>query len=428
MSVMSSQKQNPMVVLVCCDALNRDWIDPVRTPVLSRLAARGRWFAQHEAVFPSVTRVSAASIATGCVPSRHGLHGNRMGLFEHGKVRVYDVGHPDFRHHMRRATGRTLKVPTLAERVAGMRGFVAMSNVSPGAAYFLDPDHFGTVYHRAGSFLPGGDPVPEADALSIGQDFDGDRQMTARFCEEVLRARKPSVAVLWLAHPDATLHGAPLGSPAHLASLRHADACVSEVVTTVDALRDAGDDVLLIVRSDHGQETIGDSVDIEAWLGAQGLAAFVERGDIAVAAQGTSALIYATETGRPAFLGILDRLREQPWVGTVETGERLIRRGVSTQEGVVAAIDMGYLPGGNDFGVRGKRWAAAEPGKVKTPGFGEPGGWGPDETRPFLIVECGGDAALVTRPTSLIDIAPTVLDFLGVPAPDMQGQSVLKFQ
>ncbi|VVD65324.1 nucleotide pyrophosphatase [Pandoraea aquatica] len=427
MSAMSLQQQTPMVVLVCCDALSRDWIDPAHTPVLSRLAAQGTWCAQHRAVFPSVTRVSAASIATGCTPERHGLHGNRMGLFEQGKVRVYDVGHPDFRTHLRRATGRTLKVPTLAERVAPVRGFVAMSNVSPGAAYFLDPDHFGTVYHRAGSFLPGGDAVPAADALTIGQDFEGDRQMTARFCDEVLRTRKPSVAVLWLAHPDATLHGAPLGSPAHLDALRHADRCVEEVMQTVRALRAEGEDVLLLVTSDHGQETIGDSVDIEVWLSEQGLAALVASGDLAVAAQGTSALVYATPEGERAFVTILDALRAQPWAGAVKTGEALLSRGVSMEEGVIAAIDMGYIHGTNDYGVEGKRWAAAEPGKVKRPGFGEHGGWGPDETRPFLIVDrIDAQASTLADATSLTDIAPTVLDYLGIPASGMQGRSLLR--
>ena len=45
----------------------------------------------HRAVFPSVTRVSAASIATGCHPVRHGLHGNRMALPEEGGFKVREV-------------------------------------------------------------------------------------------------------------------------------------------------------------------------------------------------------------------------------------------------------------------------------------------------------------------------------------------------
>jgi predicted AlkP superfamily pyrophosphatase or phosphodiesterase len=121
-------------VFVCCDGLGRDWVRPETTPVLHDIGRRSLWCGAHEAVFPSVTRVSAASVSTGCLPGRHGLHGNRMGLMEDGKIVVRDVGHPDFRTHLRRATGRTLLVPSLAERVASVGGFIAFSNVSPGAA------------------------------------------------------------------------------------------------------------------------------------------------------------------------------------------------------------------------------------------------------------------------------------------------------
>ena len=54
------------------------------------------------------------------------------------------------------ATGCIAHRPTLAERVSRQGGTaIAISNVSPGAAYFLDPDGFGWVYNPAGSFGPG---------------------------------------------------------------------------------------------------------------------------------------------------------------------------------------------------------------------------------------------------------------------------------
>ncbi|MGH8734916.1 MAG: alkaline phosphatase family protein, partial [Burkholderiales bacterium] len=147
------------MVFLCCDGLGRDWVRPETTPFLDELRGASLWCGEHNAVFPSVTRVSAASIATGCLPARHGLHGNRMGLLEDGRIVVRDVGAPDFRSHMRRATGGTLLVPSIAERVAKAGGFVAFSNVSPGAAYFLDPEHFGHIHHRSGSFAPGGKSI-----------------------------------------------------------------------------------------------------------------------------------------------------------------------------------------------------------------------------------------------------------------------------
>ncbi len=409
-------------VFVCCDGLGRGWVRRETTPVLHELSLTSLWCAEHGAVFPSVTRVSAASVSTGCLPARHGLHGNRMGLIEEGRIVVRDVGHPDFRSHMRRATGRTLLVPTMAERVAAAGGFIAFSNVSPGAAYFLDPEHFGYVYHRAGSYAPGGARLTGADALEVSHDLAGDRAMTERFCREVLDDRRPAVAVLWLANPDLTLHGAPLGSPAHQEALGQTERCVAEVVRAVERLRAEGEDILLLVGSDHGQETIGDCVDLNEWLAGQGLGALIEAGDVAVAGQGTAALVYATERGRAGVLGVLDTLRAAPWADEVLVESDLAGRGFAARGGVVAAINMAREEAPNGHGVPGRRWTVAEPGKPAAIGSGQHGGWGPDETRPFLLAnDAGLSVGIERRPTSLADIAPTIVRFLGLGTEGFDG-------
>jgi Type I phosphodiesterase / nucleotide pyrophosphatase len=408
-------------VFVCCDGLGRDWIGAQTTPVLEELRRRSLWCDVHHAVFPSVTRVSAASVATGCQPARHGLHGNRMGLMEEGRIVVRDVGQPDFLGHMRRASGRTLLVPTLAQRVADAGGFIAFSNVSPGAAYFLDPDNFGFVYHRAGSFAPGGKSIAAPDALEVSHDHAGDWAMTQRFCSEVLRNRRPAAAFLWLCDPDHTLHGVPLGSPAHAEALAGTERCVAEVVRTVERLRAAGEELLLLVGSDHGQETIGAFVVIEDWLAARGLEALVAAGDVAVAGQGTAALLYATERGRPALLGILDQMRQETWVADVVVGDGLGERGFAATGGVVAAVNMARQADANPYGVAGRRWVAAEDGKPVPIGSGQHGGWGPDETRPFLMANDGRTAGSTSRSTSLVDIAPTIACFLGLVVDGFDG-------
>ena len=414
------------VVFVCCDGLGRDWITPERTPVLHALAEGGLWCADHRAVFPSVTRVSAASIATGCLPRRHGLHGNRMGLVEDGKIVVRDVGKPDFRAHMRRATGTTLRVPTLAQHVAQAGGFIAFSNVSPGAAYFLDPEHFGHVYHRAGSYAPGGAPIDGADALAVSHDLEGDAAMTRRFCAEIVVERQPALAVLWLANPDHTLHGAPLGSPRHLEALAKVERCVGAVAETIEERRARGDEILLLVGSDHGQETIGASVEIETWLAAQGLGRKVASGDIAVAGQGTAALLYATPAARADVLGVLDRMRAEEWADEIIAAERLAAVGLAEDGGLVAAVNMARRDDPNPHGVAGQRWTAVEPGAKAPVGSGQHGGWGPGETRPFLLLDGPGvTPGTRSAPTSLLDIAPTMLAWLGLPHVGLDGRAIL---
>lgn len=414
-------KKSRRAVFVCCDGLGRDWVRRETTPVLHDLGRNSLWCDAHTAVFPSVTRVSAASVSTGCLPGRHGLHGNRMGLLERGRIVVRDVGHPDFRTHMRRATGRTLLVPSLAERVAGVGGFIAFSNVSPGAAYFLDPDHFGYVYHRAGSYAPNGEPIASADALDVSHDLAGDWAMTQRFCAEVLGDRRPTAAILWLANPDLTLHGVPLGSPEHHDALRQTERCVLEVFRTIEGLRDGGEEILLLVGSDHGQETIGACIDLSVWLVAHGLGGELEAGEVAVAGQGTAALLYATDRGRGRLLGVLDEMRSAPWADEIVVEGDLARRGHAARGGVVAAVNMARQDNTNAYGIRGRRYVAAEPDKPAAIGSGQHGGWGIDETRPFLIANDGRSSGTAGRPTSLVDIAPTIVRFLGLPVEGFDG-------
>jgi arylsulfatase A-like enzyme len=409
-------------VFVCCDGLGRNWVTPARTPVLCEIASRSLWCADHRAIFPSATRASAASVATGCYPARHGLHGNRMGLIKDGGITVRDVGLPIFRTQMRDATGGTLRVPTLAERVADSGGFVAFSNVSPGAAYFLDPESFGFVYHRAGSYAPGGNLIAGRDALDVSHDLAGDWAMTQRFCSEVLSDRKPCVSVLWLANPDLTLHGAPLGSPQHRDALRATERCVSAVIETVERLRATGEAILLLIGSDHGQETVGDYVEIEQWLESRGLGGELVNGQIAVATQGTAALLYATKEGRTALLDALEAMRAERWAGEVVGEDGLVALGHAASGGVVAAVNMGRRDDENGYGVPGVRWVAAAPGSAKPVGFGQHGGWGADETRPFLLLN-GADIrpGVHGRASSLVDIAPTILAFLGLSIAGLDG-------
>jgi hypothetical protein len=409
-------------VFLCCDGLGRDWVGPDTTPVLHELGGRSLWCSEHSAVFPSVTRVSAASIATGCHPARHGLHGNRMALLEDGRFVVRDVGTPDFREHMRRATGRTLHVPALAERVAHEGGFIAFSNVSPGAAFFLDPDNHGHVYHRTGSFGPGGEKLP---ALQATHDADGDWAMTERFCREVLTERRPAIAFMWLTDPDHRTHGVPLGSPKHMEALAGAERCVGEVFRSVEHLRTKGEEILLLIGSDHGHETIGAVIDIDDWLAGQGLGDMLRAGEVAVAGQGTAALLYATERGRPPLLGVLDAMRAAPWSDGVIESEALASRGFATRDGVVAAVNMARQDAVNPHGVAGKRWVVKESDKPVPVGCGQHGGWGHEETRPFLMVNDGkGTADVCRRATNLVDIAPTIVRHLGLSTDGFDGSPV----
>ncbi len=420
-----ARREGRRAIAVVCDGLGADWLRPELTPTLCALGTRHIRVPGIRAVFPSVTRVSAASIATGCFPARHGLIGNQVALRKGDRLAVHNVGHPNFRHAMRDATGGTLRVPTMAERLADRGGQVAFSNVSAGAAYFLDPEHFGTVLHRAGSFGPGGALLDGDDALRVSHDLEGDRAMTARFIDEVVAGGECRLGLLWLANPDLTTHHAPLGSPAHLEALRVVDALVADVVAAVTAQDDA-ERTLVTIGSDHGHETIDRGVHVGEWLSGHGLAGDVREGKIAVAGQGTAALVYAIEEARARFDAVLPSLRVQPWAGEVHTGDALAELGVGPAESLVAAIDMARLEQENPFGVVGSRWLAEDGESSRDMGCGQHGGCGPQETVPFLVLAAPGQGpGVVSRPASLVDIAPTILAWLGVAAEGMDGRPLL---
>ena len=283
-------------VIVICDSLRRDLITPGVATFLTELGQRSAQFVNHRSVFPSTTRTSAASIATGCLPARHGLLGNTMALDEGQGLVCLSVGKPDFRDRLHRATGRTLHVPTLAEQVARAgETAIAFSNVSPGAAYFLDPNGYGWVYNPAGSFGPGRRPLPREDGLAVDKGETGDNAVTKRFCTEVLVERSPALAVLWLSEPDYSGHHMPLGSPEHRRAITSADANVRCVAETVGRLEPGGDDILFVVGSDHGMETVAETIDLDWLLIDAGLKQAPGSSDVVVAPNGTAALFYFAE-------------------------------------------------------------------------------------------------------------------------------------
>ena len=412
------------VVVVILDGLRRDFVGAARTPHLAEFVARAEQFPAYRTAFPSATRVVTATFATGCHPARHTLQGNSMALLEDGVLVPHDAGAPDFLQHKRAVNGYALAVPTLAERLAPHGGAIVYNNVSPGAAYAHDPDGYGHVYHRAGSFGPGRAP---GEPLNVTLDAAGDRAMTERFVADALGARHPALAVLWLGEPDHIQHNATLGSPEHLAVLREADRNACTVIDAVDRRRRAGDDVLLIVGSDHGHETVSGVVDIEAELIAAGLKSAPESNDIVAMSSGTSTLIYLhaeAERHRDrlgAFLGA------QTWAGRVVDAASLGTIGQASHNGLAFAVSLKADASENEFGVPG-RSLAAKPrwGKPDRLGCGQHGGFGRFEQSPVLLIDGPGFAAGGTRTEAVhvTDLAPTIMRHLGIPASRMDGRAL----
>jgi arylsulfatase A-like enzyme len=304
---------------------------------------------------------------------------------------------------------------------------ILFSNVSPGAAYAHDPDGFGYIYHRAGSYAPGRKRLEGTQALTIAQDAAGERLMTERFMREVLIERSPPLAVLWLGEPDATQHLQPLGSPAQLAAIAQADGNAARVIAAVDALRARGDDVLLMVCSDHGHQSVSRVVDVEAELIAAGLKDGRESTDVVTPTSGTSTLIYVAANCADRIAAIGAFLLGRDWVDRVVGPDELGAVGQTTDHGLAFAISLKSDDEPNAFGVRG-RSVEARPaaGKADHLGCGQHGGLARYEQMPFLMIEGPGFAAgsTASTPTSPIDLAPTILAHLDQPRAGMDGRAL----
>lgn len=414
-------------ILVTLDGLRRDQISSEVTPNLVAFAKCAETFADYRTVFPSCTRVVSASIATGCYPARHELQGNSLALMEDGVLVPHDAGHPDFLQHKRRVTGRSLAVPTLAERLASAGGAIVFSNVSPGAAYAHDPDGHGYVYHRAGSFGPGRVSVPETEQLRVEPDLSGDREMTERFIREVLFERCPALGVLWLGDPDATQHNYPLGSAENIEALKQSDLRAREVIEAVQTCRAAGEDILLMVGSDHGHQTVTGVVDIEHDLISVGLKDSGNSGDVIAVSNGTSALIYVHPDCSRRIPALRAHLERVDWVGRVVPAESFDLIGQAPHHCLAFAISMRAGDEPNACGVRGTSLVAKPAsGKADRLGCGQHGGLAPFEQAPFLFVSGNGfvPGAVRGETARVIDIAPTVLTHLGVSHSGMDGRTL----
>ncbi len=413
---------HPIAVLVVCDGMRPDFVTEDGTPSLARLRREGTWFADHRGIFPSVTRASSASISTGAHPISHGLRGNGIGLPIPGGFAFHDVGKPEYHAAHRAHFGRWLTRPALAARVADHGGAVHVSNASPGTAYFHDAEGHGHLVHRTLCHAPG--RVDTGERLTAAGGGEGDRVATARFVAELLE-RRPAAATLWLSEPDKTMHAVPLGDPRHHAAMALVDALVAEVAEAVERLRDAGHDVLLMVGSDHGHESVTEVVPVERRLFEAGFKTSLDGPEIVVAPQGSAAFVHVGGSAAPRRDEIAAWLAEQSWIEAVHRGDDFAALRQAADPDLLI-VEMAKTEGVNVNGVPGLTAMAvrfSQDEEAIRRDCGIHGGRGFWESRPTLIAHGAGfaEGAIRSAPTSIVDLAPTAIAHLGLDLADFDG-------
>jgi arylsulfatase A-like enzyme len=422
----------PRHLLIVVDGLRPDYVTAEVMPNLTALARRGVIFIRHHSVYPTVTRVNAASISTGAYPETHGLLGNVVFFAKVDPSTFLNTSNRnDLLKIVEAEGGRLLTAPTLSESLqAAGRKMLVVSSGSTGSAFLNNHTVSGgailhyqyTLPERLGEDMKILGPPPVADAPAAL-----DRYAVDALLKVGIPRVDPSVTVLWLSGLDSTAHENGIGAPATIDILRQVD---GEIKRIEDGLKAAGlfDSYDIWVTSDHGFSTYTGAIDLGAVL--QPFTGSLPDGSPRVVADGGA--IYVRDGDAAAVSAIAAALQRTAGVGAVFTRAAqpesfdggvpgtlsfdAVRWNHARSAQILFSPD--WTDAANTYGIRG---SSASNG---TAGHGSSSPWDIHNT----LIVAGANlkrGATVDVPSANVDFAPTFLRLLGIPIPpSMQGRTL----
>jgi PHD/YefM family antitoxin component YafN of YafNO toxin-antitoxin module len=357
-----------LVIVMVWDGLRPDFVTRAETPNLYAMEHEGVDFAHSHALYPTVTMVNAAALATGARPGQTGILGDSMYLAPAlGRAGAPILSEPRFGALLSRPlrledapmlarlngpnafAGRLLGLDTVAQEVERAGGYLAVVG-KEGPAFLWDNRVTAVKNGRDSLMAPHRDYLFATDSLvepkAIGREIkaamppaaarDGvlyaarDDYFTRIVDERAIPAARsavlagrPAMVVLWLHNPDITQHVAGLGTAAALAALKNCDDNLGRLRAAVHAAGMDGHTDLVVV-SDHGFATIRLTIDLNGMLAAAGLKKSVASRDVVIARNGGSDLVYLsrddfpTQAERRAELQkIVNFAEAQEWCGVI---------------------------------------------------------------------------------------------------------------
>jgi len=446
-------------IVFVLDGLRPDSINPVVTPNLARLRAEGVSFAASHSVFPTVTRVNAASIATGNYPARHGIIGNTIFVPAVDAAAPFSSGdYLKLRELERASGGQLLLTRSLGELLAESgKKLAVVSSSGNGCAYLLNHrarDGVGVLIN--GLLEPGKvvalpsalndtvlqrfGPSPTREGLGAGAVDWAGRVLT----EYVLPELGPDVVLNWITQPDSAQHTHGPGSAEGVAAIANADRNVGLVLEKLRALG-RYETTNVFVLSDHGFALNDFAVDLGDSLVKAGLKASATSDDVVIASSQTLKL-HVKGHDRHQIRAIVEHLQRQPWTDAIFT---------HAAEGGAAPSELGFVDGTfslglihHDSAARGAdilvsfAWTSdvtphglrgvstrdafdgvAGPVKEGSSGHGSMSPWDVRNT----WFAWGADikrGATSPVPVANVDLAPSVLALSGVRVADLDGRIV----
>lgn len=264
------------VVLISIDggaAFHLDNPD-LELPNIRRLIKEGVWAESSETVFPSVTHPSHTTIITGALPLRHGVLANELPERESARMRTGNS--------MTRS--EVILTKTIFD-AAKAKGLVTASFQWPETVEDPAIDH--NLVSRTAAGTPRGraivpnklteelrrDGIP-IDAYELLRQEEGlgmvaDTLTTLAACH-VIRKHKPNLIAVHIVNPDHEQHRYGFNHPIAQASLNKADYHVGQIVRAVE---EAGifDQTVFIIAADHGFTSVYDDINLRPFFAEAGL-------------------------------------------------------------------------------------------------------------------------------------------------------------
>lgn len=361
------QRRGRIVIVMVWDGLRPDLVTAHDTPNLFAMAREGVRFDRHHAMYPTLTMVNAAALATGANPGQTGILGNEMWLGPALTSRGAALDSPQpgsFRSILEKPelleytsvlsvlnlpdafAGRLVQLDTVAQEVEREGGYIAVAG-KQGPAFIWDNRVAGVKEGRDALLQPHKDYLFVSDALTMPPELASEIHLPPPTATGVLDseldtyftrlisgramvaaknasdAGKPALLVLWQHNPDLTQHEAGLGTMQAAESLSTCDLNLAKIRAAI-ATSGIADRTDLIVVSDHGFATIRFTVDLNAMLAEAGLKKSVAGNDLVIAPNGGSDLIYLSresfpsrEARRAELQKIVDFAEAQEWCGPI---------------------------------------------------------------------------------------------------------------
>ena len=421
----------PRIVITAFDGLQPSQVTPEHMPVVSGLADNGVRFLHNHASFPTVTRGNSTSLVTGVTPGKHGLTANKSIFPEFSKTEVVDALVPKLPKINRLNDGKLLLVPTLGELIsADNLKWVSVVGGTSGNAYvqhpnadkFGDvvihheftnpPEHHDTIVGRFGAWPP--KKTPAADLVERTADVA---------IEYALGELNPDVFMVWFPEPDTSQHAFGIDSPEARAMYTLADSQLGRILEAI-ATDSSGDEPDIFVVSDHGYSTIDSVIDVHAELANAGFGPGSGDDHVVIAENGGAVLLYTPAKSEGLTDRLLDWLDAQEWVGAIATDLPNSRnnnypamREIGLEGPRSPDIAVAMRSTATELPAPHARSGAAAGGKV---GAGSHGGSSPAELHNTLIVSGPSFVSGLRSEMASgnIDVAPTILELLGLTQPD----------